>query len=314
VSRSDIDQILERKERWGTNRAAMELSLAVVHLEREWLATPEQAATFTDFIPIRLVTLIEVFVREVIREIVDYGPPYLDMAEKLAKGARIDFVFASKLQGQKLSIGDLVAHSISVSSPTNIIAAFEGLIPDFTASLKLSHPRWSEEVDTWPQSPTIQDFDRTLSALTKLFEVRHILTHEFPRERPYESKEIGGFLVATRELLIAIDWVIVDKLRGSVPRTQAMMNIQAGGSLTDLEAKMKSLLQTVRDKQDVNPELLEKSQIAWLEYADREADLHASLVEGGSMYPMVWASAKSEVVQHRIDELRWWINREEGEL
>ncbi|PWB84496.1 MAG: hypothetical protein C3F11_00970 [Methylocystaceae bacterium] len=314
MTRSDIDQILKRKERWGTNRAAMELSSAVEHLEREWLAMPEQAAAFADFIPMRLVTLIEVFVREVIREIVDYGPPYLDRAEKLVKGARIDFVFASNLQGQKLSIGDLVAHSISVSSPTNIIAAFEGLIPDFTASLKLSHSRWSEEIDTWPQPPIIQNFRQTLAALTKLFEVRHILTHEFPRERPYESTEIEGFLAATHELLNAIDWVIVDKLKGSVPRTRTAMNIQAGGSLADLEAQMESLLQIVGNKRDVNPELLERSQIAWLEYANREADLHASLVEGGSMYPMVWASAKSEVVRHRIDELQWWLNREEGGL
>lgn len=314
MARSDSDQILERKERWGTNRAAMELSFAVEHLEREWLAMPEQAAAFTDFIPMRLVTIVEVFVREVIREIVDCGPPYLDRAEKLAKGARIDFVFASNLQGQKLSIGDLVAHSVSVSSPTNIIAAFEGLIPDFTASLKLSHPRWSEEVDTWPQPPIIQDFDLTLAALAKLFEVRHILTHEFPRERPYEPNEIDGFLAATRELLNAIDWVVVDKLKGSVPRTQTMMNIQAGSSLSDLEAQMKNVMQAVRDKEDVTPELLEKSQIAWLEYADREAELHASLVEGGSMYPMVWASAKSEVVRHRIHDLQWWINREEGDL
>ncbi|SMH41282.1 lysozyme inhibitor LprI family protein [Mesorhizobium australicum] len=314
MARSDVDQILARKERWGTNRAAMELSSAVERLEREWLAIRRQAAAFTDFIPMRLVTLIEVFVREVIREIVDYGPPYLDRAEKLAKGARIDFIFASNLQGRKLSIGDLVAHSIPVNSPTNIIAAFEGLIPDFTASLKLAHPRWSEEVDTWPQPPVIQDFDLTLATLTKLFEVRHILTHEFPQERPYESNEIVGFLAAARELLSAIDWVIVDKLKGSVPQTQIMMNIQAGNSLIDLEAQMKGLLQAVSDKQDVSSELLETSQIAWLEYADREADLHASLVEGGSMHSMVWASAKSDLVRHRIDELQWWINREEGDL
>jgi uncharacterized protein YecT (DUF1311 family) len=289
----------------------MELSSAVECLEHAWQAMPEQATVFTDFIPMRLVTLIEVFVREVIREIVDHGSPYLDRAEKLTKGARIDFVFASNLQGQKLSIGDLVAHSISVSSPTSIIAAFEGLIPDFTTSLKKSHPRWSEEVHTWPQRPIIQDFDWTIAALTKLFEVRHILTHEFPQERPYESSEVKGFFVATGELLNAIDWVVVDKLKGSVPQTQTMMNIQMGGALSDLEVQMNSLLQAASDKQALTPEL-EKSQNAWLEYANREADLQASPVKGGSMYPMVWASAKSEVVRRRIDELQRWMNREEG--
>lgn len=207
-----------------------------------------------------------------------------------------------------------MAHSISVNSPANIVAAFEGLISDFIPLLKLSHARWSEEFDTWPQPPIIQDFDLTLSKLTKLFEVRHILTHEFPLVRPYELNEIEGFLRSSRELLNAIDWVVIYKLKGSVPRTQTAMNIQAGSSLADLEAHMESLRQIVGDKEDVTADLLKKSQLAWLEYADREAELHASLVEGGSMYPMVWASAKSDIVRHRIDELQWWINRDEGDL
>jgi len=84
----DIDQILQRKERWGTNRPVTELYSAVERLEHEWLEKQEQAAAFTDFIPMRLVTLIEVFVREVIRELVDYGPPYLDRAENWREGQK----------------------------------------------------------------------------------------------------------------------------------------------------------------------------------------------------------------------------------
>ena len=269
---------------------------------------------FVDFIPIRLVTIIEVFVREVVREIVDHGQPYVDRAEKLAKGAKIDFAFASNLQGQKLSIGDLVAHAISVNNLSQIIAYFDGLIPDFAKKLRLSHSRWSEDIESWPLPAIIGDYNKTIATLARLFEVRHILTHELPRQNPYEPNEIDNFLVAGREFLDATDWLVVETLKGHVPRTQMTMNVQAGETMGEMLAEMDALLDAIGQKNEVDGDLLRQSQDAWSAYAEKEANLHASLVLGGSMYPMVWASAKAEVVKHRIEVLRWWVDREEGDL
>jgi uncharacterized protein YecT (DUF1311 family) len=35
--------------------------------------------------------------------------------------------------------------------------------------------------------------------------------------------------------------------------------------------------------------------------------LHAAVVEGGSMYPMVWASQKALTTRARIETLRSWL-------
>ena len=314
MAKSDVDQIIEWKDRRGDSRLGMELVHEVQRLQRLWGDRTEGVVDFADFIPIRLVTIIEVFVREVVREIVDHGQPYMDRSEKLAKGAKIDFVFASNLHGQKLSIGDLVAHTISVSNPALIISYFEGLIPDFVQKLKLSHERWSEDTATWPLPPIISNFNETIANLARLFEVRHIVAHELPRRESYEIAEISGFLTASAEFLDATDWLVVETLKGAVPRTQLAMNMQAGEVMEQLSREMDALLGAIRNRGDVDGDLLSKSQEAWSAYANREADLHASLVQGGSMYPMVWASAKAEATKQRIGVLRWWIDREEGDM
>ncbi|MGX5849979.1 lysozyme inhibitor LprI family protein [Mesorhizobium sp. PL10] len=313
MGKSDVDQIIEWKGRRGHSRLGVELVFEVERLQRLWISRAELAPEFFDFIPMRLVTIIEVFVREVIREIVDHGQPYLERSEKLVRGAKIDFIFASTLQGQKLSIGDLVAHTISINNPTQIIASFEGLIPDFIKHLKISHSRWSEDAADWPFPPIIGNYNKTIANLSRLFEVRHIVTHELPSQESYDADEIDGFLTASEEFLNATDWLVVETLKGHIPRTQMEMNLQAGGTMEKLEAEMGELLGAIGRENTVDSELLRQSQEAWAAYAKREADLRASLVQGGSMYPMVWASAKSEVIGQRIDALRWWLDRDEGD-
>lgn len=310
----DVEQILGWKTRRGQERLGTELYYELEGIQRLWAEKGETASEFADFVPIRIVTIIEVFIREVIRELVDHGQPYVDRAERLTKGTRIDFVFASHVHSRKLSIGDIVAHSISINNPTQIISYFSILIPDFTQKLKVSHSRWSEDKESWPLPPIISDYDDTIARLARLFEIRHIVAHELPRRRMYETLEIDGLLAAAIEFLGSTDWVIVQSTRGELRRTQSAMNSHAGGELHDLDEEMIALMARLRERDDLNREVLLESQRAWEIFAEREADLHASLVEGGSMYPMIWASAKADVTRERIKALKWFEERGEGDV
>ncbi|TPI53357.1 DUF1311 domain-containing protein [Mesorhizobium sp. B3-1-7] len=315
MAKSGIHQIIDWKDRRGPARIGFEVVSEAEQLRDRWHRKLKAEVEFSDFVPIRLVTIIEVFVREILREIVDYGQPYFDRAERFTRGgAKIDFDFLSNLQGKKISVGDLVGHSVSVNNPTQIISNFETVIPDFVTRLKVSHARWSEEIQEWPLPSIIGDYNKTIKDLTRLFEVRHILTHELPRDAVYDLSEIEVFLAVTHEFLDAASWVVVETLEGHVPRTQMAMNQRAGMKMNDLQSEMDSLLADIEQSGAVDGGALKKSQKAWSRYADREADLHASLVSGGSMYPMVWASAKSDITKSRIDALRWWITREEHDL
>src|SRR3546814_898927 len=239
--RSAAKEILERKSRGGTQFGRISLS-HIRALQHMWEKHSNTSEDFSDLIPIKMVTLLEVFVRDAIRDIVDSGQTYIERAEKLSKGARIDLLFAAHLQGQRLSIGDLVSHTISVNNVSSIISSFDALIPNFTDQLKQSHEKWSEEAVNWPLPPLVKNYDTLIKSLYRLFEVRHIVTHEIPLKRVYAHTEIGDFLEAGATFIEATDWVIISALHGSVPRTQLSMNEDTANQRAALEVEMESIL------------------------------------------------------------------------
>jgi uncharacterized protein YecT (DUF1311 family) len=310
AKRTTIDQILEWKERRGRSSFGGELLYKVDYLALTWEQIDSDRGV-ADFIPIRLATIIEVYVRETVREVVDTSQIYLDRAEPLLKNAKLDFLVAKHLHGQRITMGDIVAHSLSVTDLEHVISIYETLLPGYRSALPTVHERWIEDRDQHQRHPILEDVERVLASVKRIFEVRHIVTHEMPREQPYLRDEIPEFLKSSRDFLSVTDWFLTGELKGDVPRTQSTMNISAGESLEQETKAMKQLLAEIQLKGEADTELLRTSQDAWVYYANAEADLHASLVAGGSMHPMVWANHKTELTRARIKDLRWWLEREE---
>lgn len=314
MARTDIEKMLDWKERRGDASTLSMLVGKLRELGEFWDKEASKVGEFADFVPMRIVTIIEVCMREAIRELVDAGPPYLGRAEALSKGARMDFAMLSSLQGRKLSVGDLVAHTVSMNEPGRMVAYMETLIPGFVEKLKASHERWIEDEAEWPLAPIISDYDEMFIQLSRVFTLRHILTHELPRDPVFDPAEISRFVAASVEFVSAIDWVLVQELKGAVPRTQLVMNIQAGDIMRELEEQLAEMVFAINKRDDIDRALFKRCQDAWEVYAKAEADLRASLVQGGSMYPLLWATAQTENIQHRIETIRWWVERNEGEL
>jgi uncharacterized protein YecT (DUF1311 family) len=314
AKRSTVDQIIEWKQRRGRSTIGAELLWKVDDLFRVW-SQESQTERFADFVPIRLATIMEVYVRETVRELIDSDPKYLDQSEPLTKNIKLDFILLKSLQGRRVSLGDIIAHSLPISSLAHILSIYGTLFSNFTEKLPESRERWIEDRDLEPSSPPIlNDVERVLAIIKRIFEVRHIVTHEMPSQRPYSIEEIPEFLTSTRDFLSATDWILIGEAKGDVPRTQMAMNMSAREDLNLVMQEMEKMVTEVRTRGEVDGEAFEASQKAWETYADAEAALHAALVQGGSMYPMVWASQKAQVTRARIEALRWWLEREEGDL
>jgi uncharacterized protein YecT (DUF1311 family) len=284
-------------------------------LKQFWEESKNDLSNFYDFIPIRIVTIIEVFIRELVRGIIDSGSPYIERAETLFKGIKLDFAFAISLHGRKVTIGDLIANSLSINNIDQITSIIETLIAKpFRKNVSEICDRWQVEIENKPKIPIIEDIEEIYKILAKLFYVRHILTHEIPRSKLYELDDIDAFFKASTEFLRATEELVLFELHGNVPLTQAGMNQHAFDTLTETMTELDSILEKVKSAADVNVFLLEEAQTAWETFAMKEANFHAGVVEGGSMQPMIFASTKEELTRRRINELAWWLNREEGEL
>ena len=305
MRRSSYQQIIDWNARRGVNgRLKTDLSRQIDALRAEVDAITGIAPLHLQFVPIRLVTILEVFLREVIAELVDGDLVIFERADKLVKGAKIDLAFAAHVDRRDLSIGDFVAHTVSLNGVDGIMNVMDTLICGFANKLQTAHPLWKEEEQEWPLPPIITDYNAMMASLVRLFDVRHVLTHELPSGSVFSHTELPDFIDAVRKFVEATDWSVIGVLRGSAPRTQLAMNMTAGEELRREEEELEEMLEEVADLNGINSDALYELQVAWADFADRHASLVASQVEGGSMYPLLWASEKAALVRDRISQLK----------
>lgn len=303
MKRSFYNQIIDWNERRGDHtRLGTELVDQIDALRANANPVTELSQTFVEFIPIRLVTTLEVYLRGVIAELINGREEYFERGERLAKGVKIDLAFAAHVDRRELTIGDFVAHAVSLNSVDSVLNVLDTLLGSFTSKLKVSHPRWSEEADDWPLPPIIEDYDTMVAALARLYEVRHVLTHELPQIPVLDPEEVEDLAAAAKMFIGATDWVVIEALHGAIPRTQTTMNISAHEDLRQEEIMLAETLREVAAL-GVDPEALQALQKGWMEWADAQAALVASQVEGGSMYPMMFAGEKTVLTRERRDQL-----------
>jgi len=304
MKRPSYQQIIDWKERQGDHRRlGVELVGEIDALMTEADAASVSFPKFVEFIPIRLVTTLEVFLRGVIAELIDEKDEYFERGDKLIKGTKLDIAFTAHINRRELTVGDFVANAVSLNNVESIISTLDTMLVDFPAKLKVSHPRWSEERNDWPLSPVINDYDQVMASLARLYEVRHVLTHELPSSPFLDLAEIPKLATAAKSFIAATDWVVVEALHGSVPRTQIAMNLSKGDELRDEEAQLTAAMDEAIKLHSIDCDALKALQVSWSEWADAQANLVASQVEGGSMYPMVWASEKTALIRERINQI-----------
>ncbi|SOE16279.1 uncharacterized protein YecT [Hoeflea halophila] len=304
MRRTSYQQIIEQRLRRGDHhRLGMELVSQITALRADAVSVSTLRSSFFEFIPIRYVTTLEVFIRGIVSELVDSSEAYFERGEKLTKGAKVDLTFAAHVDRHELTLGDFVAHSISLNSIEAVLNVLETLVVDFSEKLKLAHPRWLEERERWPLPPIIKNYNNVIGSLSKLYSVRHILTHELPSLPVFDPSEIDSLTEAVLCFIEATDWVVVESLHGAIPKTQISMNIGARDVLIEEETKLAEALIEVTALEGIDKENLRALQARWTEWADAQTNLVASQFHGGSMYAMIWASEKAELTRERTAQL-----------
>ena len=162
--------------------------------------------------------------------------------------------------------------------------------------------------------PIIGDVDDNFRAINNIFRIRHIVTHEKPIKRPYKLSDLKEYVKAAGKFITAIEVLCLKDRLGNYPLTQRDMNMTARDAAERAEGEMNILLGKLDHKGEPDKEKLEVSQRAWATYCEAEAKLHASLAEGGSMWPLIYWSEWSRLAEERNARLRWWIEREEGQM
>jgi uncharacterized protein YecT (DUF1311 family) len=305
-----VTEILEVRARAG-EKSRVEIELLL--LRDRWRRQSSALGGVEDFFPIRAVTLLEVFCRKWIAEVVDHGAPFMENAAALVSSVKLDYGFAQALHGKRLSLGELVAHTVSLNRFEQLLANFTSVLgKDFGESLRTVHDRAEVELFKKPQVPIVSDFGLLAQRLQRLLEVRHILVHERPSEAPYAVDEIEGFLAAAVAFMRATDQICLTARFGGYPMTTLGMMDGVRERLRAATEELNSVLEQV--KAHAHADRLAASQLAWEQYRHAQSELRAAHLEGGTYQPLLYGQEEIRLTELRTEELRWWLTRRDGAI
>lgn len=325
MARNVLRELLEKQQRAGRYKTVPS-SFDLDALRKVWDDHLRHVHPASELIPIRIVTTLEVFLRHWIAVLIDHGAPYVERASKLT-GDRLkfDFAIAQSMQGGSITLGQFIAHNAQLSSFEAVAASLKLLVGDkFFEELGAIKDRWDVETQNESAMPIISDVGAMCKALKNLYDARNILVHEMPAKPPHAVEDVSAFLIYGSQFLAASEEMFLTIVHGNYPVTNYGMQEAAANRRDKASAELKAVCKAV-EKASATIELDEVEfasakvdisdvQAAWELYVEAEANRVTEWELGGTVRPLIYLSAKAELIEARVKELKDWLDGRPSEV
>ena len=265
------------------------------------------------YIPIATVACFEAFFRSVYKELIDFGKPFSDNAIKFnqSKNVKFDFDIINAIQTKTVTVGEFISHILPCNNFDDINANLSTLADiDFADQIKKFQRESIFDHVNDNSKLFIENSEQIISDIKRTFELRHIFCHEFATNLRIDKDEILRCFNNSRIFLNQTNDFIWNLIYPNAPETQADMNNYASETFDKADTELTELILTIKEASKehsymtLNIDLLDKSISEWEKYRDVKAELDASLVEGGSMYPSIYAGSLTTTTKEKIESLK----------
>lgn len=265
------------------------------------------------YIPIATVACFEAFFRSVYKELIDHGKPFSDNAINFnqSKNIKFDFDIINAIQTKTLTIGEFISHILPCNNFEDINTNLSTLANiDFADQIKKFQQKRIFDHSNTNSKQFIENSDQIISDLKRMFELRHIFCHEFATNLRIDKDEILRCFNNSKIFLNHTNQFIWDLIYPNAPETQADMNNHATETFEKTDTELTELILTIKQASKehsymtLDIALLDKSISTWKKYREIKAELDASVVEGGSMYPTVYAGSLTSTTKEKLESLR----------
>ncbi len=265
------------------------------------------------YIPIATVACFEAFFRSVYKELIDFGKPFSDNAIKFnqSKNVKFDFEIINAIQTKTVTVGEFISHILPCNNFEDINTNLSTIANiDFTEQIKKFKRESIFDHVNDNSKRFIENSDQIISDIKRTFELRHIFCHEFATNLRIDKSEILRCFNNAKVFLDQTNDFIWDLIYPNAPETQTEMNIQASNEFEKIENDLSDLISTIKEVKkensdfDLNVELFDKTMEQWKVYRELKAELDASVVEGGTMYPLLYASSMTTTTKEKIESLK----------
>ena len=265
------------------------------------------------YIPIATVACFEAFFRSVYKELIDFGKPFSDNVIKFnqAQNVKFDFDIINAIQTKTVTVGEFISHILPCNNFDGInknLSLLCGI--DFADQIKkFKRDSIFEHVND-NSKQFIDNGDQIISDIKRTFELRHIFCHEFATNLRIDKDEILRCFNNAKIFLNQTNDFIWDLIYPNAPETQADMNNHTSDQFSEADNELTELIITIKEASKensymtLNIDLLDETLTEWKKYREVKAKLDASVVEGGSMYPTIYAGSLITTTQKKIESLK----------
>lgn len=308
------NEIIAKQKRRKTNLPSAEVYLRLTLLEYSYDYRNPDDKELLKYYPIAIVACLETFFRLSIKQIIDYGEPYLSNAESILPKNNIGFDVLKGLHGDTITIGDVISHSISTSNLGHIVSYLNNLLKiDFINEVSNVKDRWAIEIEEKPDEPIISSPDELFKYISKTFELRHIFCHETASNLKLHDKDIEKCFEYSLIFLKASEELINQIIYPNAPLTQTDINIQTHKDYTSEKTNLDSLLQELKTLlTEKQLKYLTKANEFWENYLEATVEIEGLQYEGGTIRPSIQNKAARDLISSRkryIEQLLKYINK-----
>jgi hypothetical protein len=265
------------------------------------------------YIPIATVACFEAFFRSVYKELIDFGKPFSDNVVKFnqAQNVKFDFDIVNAIQTKMVTVGEFVSHILPCNNFEDINKNLSLLCDiKFADQIKKFYRESIFDHVNDVSKQFIENSDQIIADIKRTFELRHIYCHEFATSLPIDKDEILRCFNNAKLFLNHTNDFVWYLMYPNAAETQTDMNIQASDEFECYENDLLILISTIKEAKkensilDLNIKLFDKSIEQWKTYRETKAELDASVVEGGTMYPLLYACSLTSTTKEKIESLK----------
>ena len=253
------------------------------------------------------IAAIETYFRWEIRRLVDSGDQrYVNNLRLDDLQIKINHDLAAALNRRRVTIGELVAHSVGLSNLDAINKSMSTLLEaDFIELVKEARDPHSRR-EHGENAPTIiRSAGDTIANVRRAFELRHIICHEAHLNVPAGLAEVKQLCSSCYEFVLASHYGIAFHWNPMAPLTLKEKYKEASTAVQALEKGIKSIEALIALKLDLREkESFDAMQQTWRLYVEREAAFHASLQMNGNRAALYGQLAIAKLFSKRLDELQ----------
>lgn len=303
--RATVKDLLEIKAR-EKYRTRSNIFYSRLPALRKALEAAEDNDELLRYFPIGVIAAVESYFRAAYAEMIDAGEPFASRIEPLIRELKIDWRAVRAIEGKTVTSGELIAHSLPLSSFGDIQRVMNCLIgEDFVERLKVT----ARDAEAAPSSLNLvlPDTESCIRFVARTFELRHIFCHESATNVTIDKLEVQGCLGWCQSLLGATTALLSQGvLSEDWNLSQAELTLKADEKLRAAQLQVEELEARILDKVKDEPmcQLFLEAQAKWREFIELNTKYAVFLWEGGSGYGMAYARAMEQATQLRISELK----------